>query len=65
MAKYELLKVSIERRLGELPADTDAGRVQEIRQELGDHTPHAASNALRSALPISKPAALTGTLVVR
>jgi hypothetical protein len=62
MAKYELLKVSIERRLVELPAGTDAARVQEIRQELSDTTPHTPIIAPRV---ISKPAALTGTLIVR
>lgn len=67
--KYELLKVSIERRLLELPAGADPVRIHEIRQELNDNAP-LTTNAMRTSTgrqfaAVSKPAALTGTLIVR
>lgn len=68
MAKYELIKISIERRLLELPPDTDPVRIHEIRQELNDNAP-LTTNALRSTASgrqfVTKPAALTGSLIVR
>ena len=71
--KLELLRLSLDRRIEELPPSSDQHKIDALRQELDGASPTVFTRSRNSTLTkaqqqyssLAKPAALTGKLQVR